>query len=186
MQSRSTSIAIAIFLCFVGCGKLSYDKSAPEAKKPVKDVVDYFILLPPRVFHDWQDPVMAEPDMRRAVLTGKVTGYFPLVDIRNGYVSVDQAVEKGYVWPLLEVAFWKGPGADVVGVGIKRSGLKHNPRFFSFSGTEWTEITEEALPDSEQIEFCYLPRFGTAMACNLKGTGAQVQYAWKGDRFQRQ
>jgi len=108
-------------------------------KKAKKDVMDYYLLLPPEYLSLGGHPldIAGSTGARKAAVAVK--------DIRNGFLRIQGAWEG---W--MEIALFRRPdGSDIIAVFTASCGpgCSTEKRFLELKGGAWSEVTKKVFPE---------------------------------------
>lgn len=138
---RFRPLAVCAFLMAVFTASLAEGFAQDPAllKKAKKDVMDYYLLLPPEYLSLGGYPLdfAGSAGARKAAVAVK--------DIRNGFLRIQGAWEG---W--MEIALFRRPdGSDIIAVFTASCGpvCSIEKRFLELKGGAWADVTKKIFPE---------------------------------------
>ncbi len=136
------ALALAAALVFGAAFARADDRFSPDPallKKAKKNVMDYYLLLPPEYLSLEGHPLdfAGSVDTRRGAVAAK--------DIRNGFLRIQGAWEG---W--MEIALFRGTGGgDIIAVFTASCGpvCSTEKRFLELKGGAWADVTKKIFPE---------------------------------------
>ncbi len=206
---KKITILLALLFGFAGPSELNATPYVASSKAPAPqihpvNILDYYSLLPEKLLsiNSLGGFKYSLKKAKGGWITHSLAGYGlqPVVDIKNGYIQIDDEGTGGGSVTETVVLFRKADKEALIGVGIEEFDgfhMDYGLAFYEFRNNHWKDVTNKALPTLTFKEFLQekyvkltldktsrifrmlswryqLPRYGTSITVSINHS--QIQF----------